>query len=300
MSKTFAFSYLSFNVTARVGDTLEVKMGLRTQTVPLEALRFLYVAPHGDYQELIVAYDKPNGSRGILRAYSNTGDTQFKALVDDLAALKPNADLRAQPRREALKTMGAKDTQLIAMITVPIAITVMMFGAVAPLLIHGLDEGSQKVSAGELGKVKLGSRNLVLSGELDTGRYLEITHTKNGSKTSAEYLIPVYPAGAPNDAFVPVVLETRELGSSSIEQLAQQGEWKCTLRDLLWEGVSSDNRDFMHDELHLNVTKDTKLCELDDGSNLPVLALVGILLCSGLFVSGLIVIAILVQRRKQR
>ena len=68
MSKTFAWSYMAFGVTARLGDTLEVKMGWKTQTVPIEALRYFYVAPQGDYQELIVAYDKPNGARGTLRS----------------------------------------------------------------------------------------------------------------------------------------------------------------------------------------------------------------------------------------
>src|SRR5687768_8112993 len=91
MSKTFSYAYMMLQVTARVGDSLEIKMGRRTQTVPLESLRYLYVVGHGQYDELIIAFDKPDGSRGIVRTYANSGTTQFKALADDLAALKPGS-----------------------------------------------------------------------------------------------------------------------------------------------------------------------------------------------------------------
>lgn len=300
MSKTFSYSYMTFTVTARVGDSLEIKQGLRTQTVPLEALRFLYVQMQGDHQELIVAYDKPNGSRGILRTYSNAGDTQFKALVDDLAALKPNADLRGKPRREALQTMGARDTQLIAMVAVPAVVMVVLFGALSPFIIHGFDKGSQRVSASELKQAKLTTSNLVLSGELDLDRYLEVTTTKNGVKQSSSYQFPVFPRGASDDAPIPVVLKTSELSDAALERLADQGEWKCTLRNVLWEGMDGDDRTYMRDTLHLDVTDDTMLCELADKDEPPIWLMLGGLVCSGLFVSGIIVLALWMQRRKQR
>jgi hypothetical protein len=235
-----------------------------------------------------------------LRTFANVGDSQFKALVDDLAALRPAGDLRGKPRREALKEMGARDTQLIAMVVVPVAVMVILFGAMSPFIIHGFDKGSQKVSAAELGQTKLTTGNLVLSGELDIERYLEVTTTKNGVKQSASYQFPVFPAGAPDDAPIPVVLKTRELGDNRIVELAEQGEWKCTLRNVLWEGLDGDDREYMHDKLQLNVTKDTLLCELTDGNAPPIEAMIGGLFCGGLFVSGIIVFAIWMQRRKQR
>ncbi len=300
MSKTFSYAYMMLQVTARVGDSLEIKMGIRTQTVPLEALRYLFVTKHGQYEELIIAYDKPDGSRGIVRTYANAGSTQFKALADDLAALKPNADLRGRPRGEALKTMGARDTQLIAMVAVPIVVNLLLFAGMSPFIIHGLDEGSQTVGAGELRTTKLTTRNLVLTGELDVERYLEVTNTENGRKTSASYEFPVFPPGAPDDAPIPVVLKTRELSDSRVTELAQAGRWKCTLRNVLWEGLDSDDRDYMHDKLHLNVSKDTALCELSDEDDPPLIAMIGGLLCGGLGVSGIIVLALWLQRRKQR
>jgi hypothetical protein len=300
MTKTYAYSYMQFAVTARLGDALELKMGFRTQTVPIESLRFVYVAANGDHQELIVAYDKPDGRRGIARSYSNRGDSQFKALVDDLAALRPSGDLRQLPRREALKTMGARDSQLIAIAVVPIAIITIALIGTAPMILHGFDHGSQRVDVAELGKVKLTTGNLVVKGELDTERYLEITHTKNGSKTHSEYELPVYPSGAPDGTFVPLVLRTSELGEEALDLLAARGEWKCTLQNLLWEGLSSEDRDYLKDKLQHNVTRDTMLCELDDGKRLPVTALLGIIFCSSLFISAIIAVAILLQRRKQR
>ena len=133
--------------------------------------------------------------------------------------------------------------------------------AFAPFGLHALDKGEERVSVEELGKKSLHSHNLVLSGELETRNYLEITHTKNGVKQSSDYLFPVYPPGAPDDAFVPVVLKTRELSSAQIRTLANAPEWRCTLRDIWWEGLSGDDRDYFHDQLKVNVTKDTLLCE---------------------------------------
>lgn len=300
MSKTFSYSYMQFTITARVGDTLEIKMGLRTHSVPLESLKYLYVTTLGDYQELIIAYDKPNGTRGILRSYANMGDSQFKAFVDDLAALKPNADLRSQPRREALQTMGARDTQKIAMVVVPLVVMALVTFGLLPTIIHAMDHGSQKVTAAELATTKLASRNLVLSGELDDQRFLSITNTENGVKKSGAYEFPVFPAGAPDDAFIPIVLKTREMSDSAIDELTGRGEWKCTLRDVLWEGLESDDRDYMRDKLQLNVTKDTKLCELEDGNDIPLWGLVLMVVCLGAFVSGIVVLALWMQRRKQR
>ena len=300
MSKTFSYSYMQFTITARVGDTLEIKMGLRTQTVPLESLKYLYVTTLGEYQELIVAYDKPDGTRGILRSYANMGDSQFKALADDLAALKPNADLRGQPRREALKTMGARDTQKIAMVAVPLVVMSLITVGLLPMIVHAMDQGSQRVTAAEFGKTKLTSRNLVLSGELDDQRFLSITNTENGVKKSGSYEFPVFPAGAPDDAFIPVVLKTRELSDAAINELADRGEWKCTLRDVLWEGLDSEDRDYMRDKLQLNVTKDTQLCELEDGDDIPLWGIMLMVVCMGAFVSGIIVLALWMQRRKQR
>lgn len=300
MSKTFSYSYMQFTITARVGDALEIKMGLRTQRVPLESLRYVYVSTLGEYQELIVAYDKPNGSRGILRSYANMGDSQFKALVDDLAGLKPNADLRMKPRREALQTMGARDTQKVAMVAVPLVVMAMITVGLLPMIVHAVDQGSQQVTAAELGKTRLTSRNLVLSGELDDQRFLSITNTENGVKKSGAFEFPVFPAGAPDDAFIPVVLKTRELPDSAIDELAARGAWKCTLRDVLWEGLDSDDRDYLRDQLQLNVTKDTKLCELEDGRDLPLWGIVLSVVCLGAFVSGIIVLALWMQRRKQR
>lgn len=300
MSKTYAYSYMQFPVAARIGDQVEIKIGLRTQTAPVESIRYVYVSALGEYQELIIAFDKPNGSRGILRSYANPGDSQFKAFVDDLAAMRPNSDLRGQPRRDALKTMGARDTQLMAMVMVPVIVMVLVTFGLSPMIIHALDDGTQSVSAGELGKVKLTTRNLVLSGELDDQRVLRVTHTENGRTTSSELVFPVFPAGAPDDAFVPIALQTRDLSDAAIDELAEKGSWKCTLRDVLWEGLEADDVEYMHDKLGLNVTKQTQLCELDDGKQMPLGAIIGMVVCMGAFVSGILVLALWLQRRKQR
>jgi hypothetical protein len=296
MSKTFDVSYMGFRVAVRIDDVLEAKMGLRMQRAPIEAIRFFYVATQGNYQELVVAYDQPDGRRGTLRIYGNGGDMQLKAVADALAALKPGIDLRGKPRREAFETMGVKDTQAVAMVVAPVFVMLLITVAMAPFIVHALDGGSEVVSAGELGKVKLSSRNLVLKGELDTERYLEVTNTKNGTKTSAEFQFPVFPSEAPDDAHVPVVLKTKEMSGTAVDALAERGEWKCTLRDVLWEGMASEDLAFMRDKLHLNASEATKLCELDDGT--PDWFFLAAGYGSGIFLSAIIVLAVLRQRSR--
>lgn len=272
-------------------------MGRRTQSVPIEKIRYFTVLPRGDQAELVVAYDRPDGRRAALRTHANAVDSQFKALADELARLFPHADLRARPAGEALKLMGVADSQKV----VGAAIAAVMISGAAlaggPFLIHGLDQGSAPVGAGELKAAKLSSRNLVLNGELDVHRYLEVTSTKNGTKESASFRFAVFPAGAASDDPVAVVLSTREMGGDDIDALARQGEWRCRLRNVWWEGLDDDDVKFMRDELHLNLGSQTPLCELDDGHGPPELFMFGAFVGTAVLLTVIIGIAMARQRK---
>lgn len=264
---SYQWQYMGMPISATFDGNLSVKHGLRTMTAPVHDITGFYVdlgAQNSQYayQQLIVAYRAPGETKTkAVRAYASMHQPQFTALVDALAAAKPNVDLRKLPRAEAFKQLGVADVQKVTLIALPVVVLAVMLIAFAPFGLHGLDKGEERVSVEELGKKSLSSRNLVLSGELETRNYLEVTHTKNGVKQSSEYFFPVYAPGAPDDAFVPVVLKTRELSSAQLRTLANATEWRCTLRNIWWEGLSSGDRDYFHDQLKVNVTGDTLLCE---------------------------------------
>jgi hypothetical protein len=274
----FIWQYMGIPMSATVDGAISVKHGIRTLTANTQEITGFYVDAGGQntqyaYEQLIVAHRSPGDPKTkALRAYASAHQPQFKAFIEAIAAAKPQADLRSLPRAEAFKQLGVADSQKAAIIGVPVFVVAVMLIISAPFGIHAFDNGQQRVAAEELGKKPLSSRNLVLSGELETRNYLEITHTKNGAKTSANYLFPVYPAGAGDDAFIPVVLKTNEISSTQMRTLANATEWKCTLRNVWWEGLDGDDRDYFHDTLKLNVTKDTLMCEYSEKMSTDMLA----------------------------
>lgn len=267
---TYQWQYMGVPMSATLDGNLSVKHGRRTTSAPVQEITGFYLdlgaqTSQYAYQQLVIAHRAPGEPKAkALRAYASMNQPQFDAFVEALAAAKPQADLRRLPRAEAFKQLAVADVQKITLIALPLVVLAVMLIISAPFGVHAFDSGLERVSAAELATRTLKSRNLELSGELETRNYLEITHTKNGVKQSADYLFPIYAPGAGPDAAVPVVLKTKELSTGAMRDLARGSEWRCTLRNVLWEGLSGDDRDYFHDKLGLNVTRDTLLCEYSD------------------------------------
>jgi len=299
MSDTFSFSYLVVTVTATLdGTSLAVKQGLRTQKAPLDAVQFLYVKAHQDrFRELIVAYEVGPQKLKHLRVFSNTGEAGFTRLVEALVALKPAADLRAVPEDEAFKRMKAVNTEKAALVAVPLIVVAAMAGFVAPMLLHGLDKGRAEITAAALaGGERPASRNLVLRGGLDFAHVIQEDTTSNGS-TSSRYLFPVVDEQWAADHPIAVVLETGLLTPREAQELAREGRYRCTLRDALWEGLTSERAGYFKREYGVEVSANVKLCEhAPNGSDDLVLAGVSL---GATTVIMIVVMAIVVARRRR-
>jgi hypothetical protein len=125
-----------------------------------------------------------------------------------------------------------------------------------PMLIHGLDRGLARVSVDDLANgPPEGTRNLELSGLLDTGHAIHEVITYKGSRIH-HYLVPLVPRGWTPAQPVHVVVEAGKAAA-----ISPRGPQLCTLRNVLWEGLSGANRRFFSDH-GLRMADDLLLCEL--------------------------------------
>lgn len=244
--------------SATLGGSLEVTQSTGKRTAVVQEITGFYVDGAMLLDELLIAHHAPLSPKPqIIRVMANVGDPGFEALVDALAAAKPSADLRALPRKEALKQLGVTDARRIAMLVAPLLVMLTSLAVTLPSVLYALDGGEDRLPVSELGTRPLRSRHLVLTGELDTENYTWVTSTKNGVKTTRYSLFPLRAPGAPKDAPVPVMLYNR----GGPDQLPAGNEWRCTLRDAPGDGFSDQQRQWFRED-KINVTDATKLCDL--------------------------------------
>lgn len=260
--------------SATLGGTLEVTQSIGKRSAAVQDITGFYVDGAMLLDELIISHHAPLETKpGVIRVMANTNEPGFEALVNALAAAKPSADLRSLPRREALKRLGVADARRVAMILVPALVLEAALLFALPSLLYGLDRGEDRVSAAELGTRPLTSRNVVLTGEIDTANSTWATKTTNGVKKTLYAFFPIRAPGAPKDAPVPVMLRVK----GGIDRLPPGNEWKCTIHDALWDGFSSEHRTWFAQD-KLNVTDDTKLCDLDRTQHVELEAFISVVL----------------------
>jgi hypothetical protein len=121
--------------------------------------------------------------------------------------------------------------------------------AVSPFLLHGLDTGEEVVSVQQLAQgYRPSTGNLTLRGFLRSDAILE--HSENGRATSL--VIPVVSADWQPGQPVYAVLSTDTTDLQEVAALAASHEYKGVWRNILWEGVSDEERDFFE---HQSQTK---------------------------------------------
>ena len=244
--------------SATLGGSLEVTQSTGKRTAVVQDITGFYVDGAKLLDELTIVHHAPLATKPkIIRVLADVDDPGFAALVNALAAARPSADLRSLPRKEALARLGVVDARKIAMLVVPLLLIGSTLVTSLPQLIYGVDHGEDRLAVSELGSRPLTSHNVVLTGEIDTGNYTWVTQTKGGVKTTKYSLFPLRAPGAPHDAPVPVVLYSR----GGRGALPTGTEWRCLMRDALWDGFTSQQRKWLVQD-QINVTDDTRLCDL--------------------------------------
>lgn len=266
---TFAWRFMTIAVEASMDDaSLQVKQGIRTWRVAIADLRHLYVkrAAGGNYDEMIVGAEV-SGKKKVFRFSAEAGHPGFIAFTQALLARRPDIDRRAMPQKDALKLIGAKNVELITgVVTIAIILGIVMF-ALLPKLIHGVDGGHEKVKISKLVKgYSPGTSNLTITdARVDTTNALSLTTVskRNGIETgrSTKFYIPLVAKDADDDEPIKVIIETKQLSSSEMSELEDSTAIKGMVRDVLWEGLASSQRDWFIEKAHRKLAKNVVLFE---------------------------------------
>lgn len=266
---TFAWRFLTIAVDASIDDAgLQVKQGIRTWRVALADLRHLYVrrTGQGQYDEMIVGAEV-SGKKKVFRFSGEAGHPGFAAFTQAVLARRPDIDRRAMPEKDALKLIGAKNVELITgVVTFAIILGIVMV-ALLPKLIHGLDGGHEKVKISKLVKgYSPGTSNLTITdARVDTSHALSLTTVskRNGIETgrSTKFYIPLVDKDADDDDPIKVIIETKQLSNSEMSELEDSDAIKGIVRDTLWEGLGSSQRDYFIEKAHRKLAKNVLLLE---------------------------------------
>ncbi|MCB1174560.1 MAG: hypothetical protein KDK39_13400 [Leptospiraceae bacterium] len=294
---TYEFNYLinKNKVELTADGKLVARIGpIQKKTLPLAGLTGLYVK-HNESSasdQLILGYQSSAGKSRKLSIYADEGARGLRELVAELLRRYPHIDLQAKGDQEALKILGARDTEKIALLVTPLIIIGVMALFTAPLLLHGLDSGRVSLTVGELvQQATLESRNIVLSGHPVDSAMMEEKTTSKGTTTTKVY-IPIVEPGWRKDQPVGVILQSDALTESGLGQLLEQRQFRGVVRNIWWEGPSSDHIDFFTTEYGLVFTTDPILVELQADGLISDLTL-WILIMSVTSVIMLLVVALM-------
>lgn len=277
---TFQYGYMAITCTATLdASRLLVKQGIRKFEVPLASVRQLFVQQNaaGAYLTLYLATEPAPGKKKVFRFLANAGQPQFDAMVHALLPhLAPGGDLRALDDKAALKTMGARDVdKLVGAIFFALVMLLSLVG-LSPKLVHGLDFGSQDVTAEQLGDgAALESRNLTITkAKALTGWALAVTtiSKKNGVETgrSTSDYVPIVPKNWERDEPVHIVLETKHGADLDLK------EFEGIARNVWWEGLSDEKREWFKKKIGVTLAKDAILLQHRAKSSTDLWTYVGV------------------------
>ena len=243
------------NFTAKVGPFVK-------RQFTAHDLQYFYVFTNKQYQALYITYQL-NGKAKKVQLYSNLGEPAFAQMVQFLEQKYKSHSLQSLSQDEALKTMHVANPNK----WVPPFVFILLAGIMSlflyPGLRHYFDSGSVTMSIEQLlANPSTGSRNIVIKGyPLDAGVKETITSSRSSSKTSSTYIPLVGEAWQDGDP-VKVVLEFSELSSSGYDEVMETMQFTGVIRNVAWEGISSDNVDFLKKEFKLNIPETPLLIEV--------------------------------------
>jgi len=266
----FTFSYMTSKNKVTIDEfTFHAKIGpFVKKEITLTNIQYFYIKDNKDYRELIINHVKANGKSANLRMISTYGSPDVDNLANYLAALFPMKDLRKLDSKEALKLMKAVNSQKMALIIVAILLPAVMTIFFLPGLIHYFDKGQERATIEDLisGK-ELSTRNLTLEGiVLNQGMWEQTTTTNRGSSsTSEKTYFPLIPSTWQEGQPLNVIMETGAMTQDETDEFVLKTEFTGTIRNVMWEGVASSQKEFFQKEYGLTMANSVILFEIMDG-----------------------------------
>ena len=282
--QSFTYGFMAFQCKATLdAEHLSVKQGLRTFEASVPKLRHLYLQQSAASSQvtLLLAEERSAGKNRVLRLYANPGDLGFLGFVDAILALRPDIDLRGLPEKTALKKMGAANHDLIGLVIMVFILPTIIGVGLLPKLVHGIEFGQERISLTSIAKGKTPrSHNVLITGaRAKLSESIEVTTTtkKGGVETGAttKYFVPLVPNGWEKDQPVHVILETDEMNSADEAKLERATKFSGVVRDVLWEGLSSDDREYFVKDAGLKLSDHVKLVEYRANPQFDLLVFLG-------------------------
>ncbi|MCR9163708.1 MAG: hypothetical protein ACE37F_16695 [Nannocystaceae bacterium] len=298
----FNFKYMVIGVSALIDGSggVQVTMGLRKLNTTLQQIKYIYVIRHGDQaEEVMICHETSPGKTKIYRANANLGDSEFKRFVETLAHHRPDADLRRYDPKTAHNMMGATNISAIVPVVMTTLFTLGAFVFALPWFIHGVDSGHAEVEVAQLADADYSpdSRNVtVKNGQFLIDAALQI-ETTSDSGTTIEWAIPLVPPDWETGDPVHVVLKTHELSAQEAAALDPQAGIDGVLRTVLWEGLPSDEADYLRDNNGLDLADDAVEIEYQADTKLEFYLGIGIVAFIGILMT---IISVVVARKQKQ
>jgi hypothetical protein len=262
--REFKFAYYTA-VNTLIADEMQLtaKMGpfVKKQFSSAD-LGYFYHFTNKQYQVLYITYNSGGKTRKI-QLYSNHGEKDFADMMDYLNEKYKGHGLNHLTQDEALKSMHIANPNKWAPPVVFVILTVCMTLLMLPLLRHCFDSGSASATIEQfISNPDVGTRNISIKGyPLDAGVKETITSSRSSSKTSSTY-IPLVGANWKAGDPIHVILEFNELSSSGFDEILNKSEFTGVIRNIWWEGMSSDNIDFLKGKYNLVFSETPILIEV--------------------------------------
>lgn len=266
-NREFIFSYMNAkNSVTFDGMNLLCKMGpFRKKLIPFNSVQNYYVFDNKSYRSLYITWSDEQGKLRRVQLYTHLGEIGFRDLVDELNNSIGAKSLNHLPEKEAFKVMKAANPKKWAPFVAFAIILVITTCIFYPGLHHYLDFGFRDAEVQELiSGDELGTRNLNLSG-MPLSETLEetTTSTHNGSTTTTKKVyIPIVSPDWDENQPVKVVMKFDELSDEEYDAIMESSEFTGVVRNIWYEGLEQDQRQFFSDEYGLTVPDDAIMFEV--------------------------------------
>jgi hypothetical protein len=260
----YIFSYMTNkNSLTFDGFNVLVKQGpFRKTNFAFASIINWYVFDEKTYRSLYITYTTEASKVKKVQLISQLGEPGFRDIVEALNTSIPNKSLNHLPREEAFKVMKAMNPKKAGAIGGIILIFVLTTAFMYPGIRHYLDFGFADADVEQLiNGDDFGTRNLNLYGR-PLEETLESTTTKNGSTQSVEYFVPIVGADWDYDQPVQVIMKFDKMNEDEFNELYDNVEFKGVVRNIGFEGIEDDEKEFFGTEYNLKVSDDVILFEV--------------------------------------